>query len=257
MEKYLERLDMKIDEFGIEQPHDDKILLRYMDKWKFDSLLKKGLVFTKAEKQEDKNDCVNLYKDTGYTRRENYVRKFKLLSCWTLDKKYCEDKILEYCSFTDKENNKSDYAYVVLTTYRKLLEFIELKCGRRKIHKLIFRIRFGNVKYIDLNTIIGSECNGVDNSPFLKDKNLFEHENEFRLFMELGSSVNKYDEQIRTQIPQTDYCQQIEWLQGNPKDFLTDVYEYNKNTGDFNLIGIPYVVRETVEPRLFKPHTLY
>lgn len=253
---YYKRESMNIDEFGIKQPNQNKVLYRYMDKWKYDSLKNNGLVFTNAEGQEDKYDCINHYKDDGYTRRENYVRKYKYLSCWTMDNKITTDKIFEYCSFTDLKNNSCDIAYIVETTCSKLNNYLKMTCGKKLCFRGGYIIKKGIVKYLDLNSIKGKECAGVDDSPFVKDIK-YNRENEYRLLLVLGNSFNIYNKEIRTHTPKFNDSDRIKWIKGNPKDFLTNVYQYNKSTNELRQIGIPIVATRTNKYSRFKPSKVF
>jgi hypothetical protein len=73
--------------------------------------------------------------------------------------------------------------------------------------------------------------------------------------MELGSSVNKYDEESGGYKPQGVEKHEVQWLPGNPKDFLIDVYEYNKNSKKFKQIGVPDIPKKTIKHTSFQPYT--
>ena len=251
---------MKVDDFGIQQPDDDKVLYRYMDKWKFDSLLENGLAFTNVMNQSDKNDSKNNYEEDGYTKIDNQDRQFKLVCCWTLDENYSEEKIIKYCSFKRKDEKKEcDVAYVLETKFEKLVSFTEGHCRKKNIFLTLnddgganYNFRYGNSEYIDINYLKNKKCEKGGITEFQKDLE-FEDENEFRLILVRGSAMYVNGKNIHN----VDYRPVVEWMRGNPKDYLINVYEYNRITRKFRGIGIPIVPIRTNTLPLCKPTKIF
>ncbi|MEX1376176.1 MAG: hypothetical protein AB1Z23_01770 [Eubacteriales bacterium] len=254
-----------MDNQEIIKPNKETVLYRYMDKWKYDYLINNGLVFTNAMNQEDEYDCYNHEKSSGYAKVWNAWREYMLISCWTMDdfsNMNIEEKISklkQYCKFEDTEGVESNLAYVTKTNINKLDELISIKCDNLGNFTAMpslthYAILKNKVEYIDTSSDKENKLILPDNYPFYKDI-CYKGENEYRLFI-YRAGVFIYDKDLKNYILDSDYKPTIEVMQGNPADFLTDVFEYNKRTNEFKKIGIP-IIHTPTKKRLgsFKPST--
>lgn len=255
---------INVDAFGVSKPQDSQKLYRYMDKWKYESLLTDGLAFTNAMLQEDKNDCRNHHIEDGYVKACNALRKYMLISCWTMDdfnEENVNNKFNEYCSFKDKDGIKDcNVGYIVETTVKKLNDFINRKCLINNVFTSLktyikYCIRTGIVKYVDTKSFNNIKCSKADVFPFEKDKE-YELENEYRLFLQ-RSGLFVYDDKLKCLVLKTNDCPFVDFMQGNPKDIITNVYIYDKTLNSLSETDVPIVSIETLEPSLIKPSKAY
>ena len=186
-----------------------------------------------------------------------------LISCWTMNNIIERDyvkAIFEYCNFKDKSGGKDcDTAYIVETKVGKIKQFIEINYVKQTIliteSITCYKIRTGAIKYLDVKSLENKISVIWETYPFQKDK-AYRHENEFRLFIE-RDGMFAYDKTQEYYVLQTDYKPSVEFVQGNPRDYLVNIYEYNKRTKKLVLKEIPLGQGETMPPQYMKPTNSY
>ncbi len=223
------------DKHGCIQPDNNQILYRYIDKWKYDDLLINGFIYTNAVNQSDPLDCINPYEESGYTKFVNENRDIKLLSCWSIDEEIDINKINDYCTFKTKDGiNDCNSAYILKTTYGKLVDFVKSWCDEDDIYGVAYQIRSGIVNYKDFKSINGKQESGFDNSAFIKSQK-FKKENEFRLLIE-RVSLRCVPDSVSTTYTVEGEAPMIMYLEGESDEFLVEVIEYNSATNTLTTI---------------------
>jgi len=222
---------MKFIQDVLKQPEQDDVLIRYMDQWKYDSIVKEGLVFTKVSHQSDSFDGIMFYDDSGYAsfnnnHHKNGYRSCCYISCWTLDNQPSLEKFNEYC----REKDKTRYA--IKTTYKKLTNFCINQCKEINGNYLFSRtffIIYGKVEYIYYKQIKNTGIKPWDNGLsvkvfFYKDKEKYEHESEFRILLLLSSAKLKPNDNNYI-IDSYRGHDKIKCIYGEKPDFIDSIYE--------------------------------
>lgn len=220
---------MKYIQDNLLQPQHDDILIRYMDKRKYESIVERGLVFSQVAGQSDPHDGTMFHDDSGFARfnnnyHENSYRSNNYISCWTLDKEPMLEKFNEYCK------NINEPKYALKTTYSRLINFCKQKCyivNGNHIFLQTYTLLYGKVEYINFEETLMADVKPWDNGLmgrvfFYKDKK-YKFENEFRLLL-LLSSAKITPSNYNYIVESGKAAVGIQSMYGEKPDFIDSVY---------------------------------